>query len=59
MANSSIIARPIANLINVGQRLYTPPNEEIRGIDPSTWYSPLQPIKPIAPEGTEPRGFQY
>ena len=55
--------RPLGEMVTAlaryGQRLYQPGSEAIRGITPDTWYSPLQPVKPIGPAGVEPRGFQY
>lgn len=55
-----LVIRPVAQLINVmNQGLYKPPNDEIRGIDLSLWPSPLQPIKPMGPEGSEPKAFQF
>lgn len=63
MARTDIIVRPmgplVAALSRYSQQLFQPPRDTIRGIEPDTWYSPLQPVKPIAPEGVEPRGFQY
>ena len=64
MANSTSLAiRPlgqlVASLSRYGQQLYQPPKDTIRGVEPDTWYSPLQPVKPIGPPGIEPRGFQY
>ncbi len=53
------IGQMVAALSRYGQQLYQPPSETIRGVEPDTWYSPLQPIKPIGPAGVEPRGFQY
>lgn len=46
-------------LTQFGQRLFQPPSNTIRGVDADAFYSPLQPTTPIAPVGTEPRGFQY
>lgn len=40
-------------------RLFQPPPTSIRGIDSGEWFGPGQPVKPVAPEGTEPRGMQY
>ena len=47
---------PLASAIT---RLFAPPPNEIRGIESTEWFGPLQPVAPIAPAGTEPRGNQY
>lgn len=39
--------------------LFTPPRSTIRGVETTDWFGPLQPVKPFAPQGTEPRSFQY
>lgn len=44
-------ARAVTNL---SQRLYSPPPNTISGIDPEAYPNPLQPVKPIGPEGSEP-----
>lgn len=31
----------------------------ITGVTPQTWFGPLQPLKPMAPEGTGGRAFDY
>lgn len=40
---------------------YEPPNPQIRGIEqsPGAWWTAGQPILPIAPSDTAPRGWQY
>lgn len=43
----------------LGQALYSKPPDTIRGIDNADWYSPLQPVRPMGPEGSEPKGFQF
>jgi hypothetical protein len=60
MANgrTGLVIRPIAQIVQGLQSLYQRPPETIRGIDQDAWMSPLQPVKPFAPAGTEPRGFQ-
>ncbi len=63
MSSTGLIIRPlgpvVAALSRLGQRLFQAPQDNIRGIENDAWYSPLQPVQPIASEGTEPRGFQY
>src|ERR1044071_10155486 len=62
MANGQSLGSPagfISALSQLAQRLYQPPKDTIRGITTDAWYSPLQPVQPFAPEGTEPRVFQY
>lgn len=39
--------------------LYQAPATRIRGVESTTWMGPLQPVAPIAPAGTTPRGWQY
>ena len=60
---NGITIRPLGALVQAfrqyGQQLFQPPKDTIENIDPNAWFSPLQPIAPIAPEGVEPRGFQY
>lgn len=41
------------------QNLFQPPQEDIEGLTPDSWYSPLQPLVSFAPAGTEPRAYQY
>ncbi len=35
------------------------PPATIRGVDTGSWFGPLQPVRPVAPAGTEPRGWQF
>lgn len=60
---NSLQIRPIqglaAQLAQYGQNLFNPPSNTIRNIEPSGWYSPLQPVEPMGPKDIEPRGFQY
>lgn len=39
--------------------LFTAPRSTIRGVSDTIFFGPLQPVKPFAPVGTEPRGFSY
>src|SRR5208337_1989880 len=45
-------------LSRYSQNLFQPPDDTIRGLETNAWLSPLEPVKPFAPEGTEPKGFQ-
>lgn len=38
---------------------YAPPPNNIDGVNTSSWPSPLQPIAPIGPKGSEPLAIQY
>lgn len=51
--------RPMAGFVTALTALYQRPPDQIRGLDSDALYSPLQPVKPFAPEGTEPRAMQY
>jgi hypothetical protein len=51
--------KPLGALAQTLTNLFQAPPSTIRGVDTTDWFGPLQPIRPIAPEGTEPRGFQY
>ncbi len=64
MAKDNALAiRPLSQLAqfitSAGQSLYQAPRDNIQGIDAAGWYSPGQPVKPLAPADIEPRGFQY
>lgn len=56
---SGLTIRPLAGFVQALQQLYQAPPDQIRGLDPTSYGSPGQPILPIAPEGVEPRGFQW
>lgn len=62
-AMQTLAVRPLGAMVQALQgyadAAFKPPSNTIRGIDADSWYSPLQPMQPFAPEGTEPRGFQY
>src|SRR5580698_10572636 len=46
-------------LTRMQQSLYRAPKDQIRGVDPNNWPSALQPVKPIAPKGSEPLAFPF
>ena len=60
---AGIQIKPIGQLVQMmnqyGRNLFQPGSDTIRGVDVDTWYSPLQPVEPMGPAGTEPRSFQY
>lgn len=56
---SAIIIRPLGPLASSITSLFQPPRNTIRGVETTGWFGPLQPVSPLAPKGTEPRGFQY
>lgn len=63
MPENKLTIRPLGALVaaldRYSQELYKPPEDTIRGVDQDAFMSPLQPVKPMGPPGTEPRGFQY
>jgi len=46
---------PPSLLARVGQAV----RYAISGVTPATWFGPMQPLKPFAPEGTGGRAFDY
>jgi len=56
------MARPLAAVneafARYGQPLYQAPNDQIKDMPLEGWGSPLQPVKPMAPAGSEPYSFQ-
>src|SRR5258708_8583447 len=58
--SSSVIIRPLAPMVaamaRYAEQLYQPPKTTIRGIRQDAFYSPLNPVAPFGPPGTEPRG---
>ena len=50
------IAQAVTNLSN---RFYTRPANTIQGVKPTNWPSALQPVQPIAPDGSQPLAFPY
>lgn len=48
-----------ANISRFRDGLYQTTGNSIAGVSQDGWYSPLQPIAPIAPAGTGPKGFQF
>jgi hypothetical protein len=60
MANgrTGLVIKPVTQLVESLRSLYQRPPDKIRGLKDDSWYSPLQPVQPLGPPGTEPRGFQ-
>lgn len=56
---SGLIIKPIGQFVTALSQLYQKPSDDIRGIDVADYGSPLQPVKPVAPAGAEPRGFEW
>lgn len=55
---------PKLSIINLGQiadaitrQLFTPPPDQIRGLNLDAWPAVLQPVSPIGPKDAEPLGF--
>jgi hypothetical protein len=46
-----------AALTQMRSAFYQAPPDTIRGIDPSRWPSPLQPVAPVGPKDAEPLAF--
>jgi len=40
-------------------RLYTPPPNTIAGVSDSSWPTPLDPVAPIGPQGSQPLGWNF
>src|SRR3954469_23684362 len=60
MAKNFLVKSPVQILPSGSyNRLYTAPRTTIEGVRSDSWFGPLQPVRPIAPAGTEPRGMQY
>jgi Phage portal protein len=55
---AQLIVRPLANISQLAQRLYQPGPTTI-GVDLTAFFGPLEPTRPIAPIGIEPRQRQY
>ena len=58
-SSASAIIRPLGPIASSITSLFQPPRNTIRGVETTDWFGPLQPVAPIAPAGTQPRGFQY
>lgn len=39
--------------------LYKPPQNNIVGVNPTAWPSPLNPVQPTGPKGSQPLAFSY
>lgn len=58
-AQTSLSIKPMGPLAAALTQLFQAPQNDIRGVETSDWFGPLQPVRPIAPEGTQPRGIQF
>lgn len=54
-----LVVRELGPMAAAVTAFFQRPPDQIRGIDAGEWFGPLQPIRPLAPEGTEPRIWQY
>lgn len=60
--NNSIVIRPLtqlASLFSDKKPAFEAPAGYIEGVDAAKWPSPLQPVAPMGPAGTEPKAFQF
>jgi len=55
----TLTIKPVGHLLSTLRQLYQAPPDAIRGIDQSGWFGPMQPVRPIAPAGVQPRAWQY
>jgi PAS domain-containing protein len=52
--SGQLIRPPQPTLVPVPVR-----SQNIRNLNADEWFGPLEPLQPIAPIGTQPRGFEY
>ena len=57
----NLVVRPLgalaAGLTRMQQSLYQPPSEQIPGMSPTDWPSPLQPVRPFGEPNAQPLGM--
>lgn len=51
--------RQLGPMVQAMTNLFQPQSTTIVGVRTQDWMGPGQPVKPVAPDGTQPRGLQY
>lgn len=54
-----LVIRQLGPMVQAMTNLFQPQSTTIVGVRTQDWMGPGQPVKPVAPDGTQPRGLQY